>query len=592
MRISNLMHGVNAQGLLCPSVAVLSLLRVNDFAIIDKLEVAFAPGLNVVTGETGAGKSILIDALHLVLGARGNPDTIRQGANAAEVEALFEIGDDPDLKQRLEMLGIPADDELIVRRVIQSNGRSRAYVSGKLTTVAQLAELSEGLADIASQHEHHSLANPATHLGYLDGFAKLQALSNQMSEAHRLVNEAHSALAELQERVAQRSQREDLLRFQIQELAALDMQPQDEPGLHEERERLRHTERLMQLTSDAEDVLYSRDDAICDQLARVTAQLEEASRLDRELSDLHEQLAGAGTQLEEIARSLGQYARQVSAQPDRLAVLEQRLERVAHLKRKYGKELADIIAYRAAAEEELAQMQNHEQHLKDLQDKHHELRDNAAAIARELSAKRRAAAQKMGKAITEELRSLGMGDAKVLIEVMRSQKASGVADVDGAALSASGIDRVEFLIAPNRGEQPRPLHKIASGGELSRAMLAIKRVLTGLGPSGVYVFDEVDAGVGGGIAEVIGRKLYEVAQRHQVICITHLPQIAAFAHHHFCVHKGVKSGRTFSDIRVLSAKERQEELARMLGGLTVTPKTRAAAAEMLKVAKRSAVASL
>lgn len=571
---------------------MLSLLRVNDFAIIDELEVSFAPGLNVVTGETGAGKSILIAALHLVLGARGTPDIIRQGANAAEVEALFEIGDDPALKQRLDALGVPFEGELIVRRVIQANGRSRAYVAGKLTTVAQLAELSKGLADIASQHEHHSLANPATHLGYLDAFANLEVLCGQMSSVHGQVNQAHGALTSLQERIAHRGQREDLLRFQIQELAALDLRAEDETPLQDERERLRHTERLMQLTSDAEHELYSRDDAICDQLARVTAQLEEASRLDRGLRDLHEQLASAAAQLEETARGIGQYARHVAAEPDRLIALEQRLERVAHLKRKYGKDLADIIAYRAVAEDELAQIQNHEQHLRELEDKHQRAKDEAAKLARELSAKRRAAAQTMGKAISEELRSLGMGDAKVVIEVMRAQKTLGMAEVDGAALSASGIDRVEFLIAPNRGEQPRPLHRIASGGELSRAMLAIKRVLTGLGPSGVYVFDEVDAGVGGGIAEVIGRKLHEVAQRHQVLCITHLPQIAAFAQNHYCVQKGVKSGRTFSDIRALSAKERQEELARMLGGLTVTPKTRAAAAEMLKVAQRSAVASV
>lgn len=568
---------------------MLSLLRVKDFAIIDELEVSFTPGLNVVTGETGAGKSILIAALHMVLGARGTPDIIRQGAAAAEVEALFEIGDDPELHTRLATLGIPTEDELLIRRTVLANGRSRAYIAGKLATISQLAELSTGLADIASQHEHHSLANPANHLGYLDAFASLKDLRVQMAQVHGMLNESRDALTSSKHRVAQRSEREDLLRFQLQEIRTLEMQPEEEVALHEERERLRHAERLVQLTSDAEHALYSRDDAICDQLARVTTHLEEAVRFDPRLTDLLEHLVAAIAQLEETARSLNKYTREVSADPDRLATLEQRLDRLAHLKRKHGKNLHEILAYQSTAEQELAQLENHEQHLKELEQQYQHVKIEASEIARTLSAKRHKAAQKLGKAVSGELRSLGMGDAKVLIEVMRTQRTTDDNGVDGASLSSTGMDRAEFLIAPNQGEQPRPLHKIASGGELSRSMLAIKRVLTGLGPSGVYVFDEVDAGVGGGIAEVIGRKLHEVAQHHQVICITHLPQIAAFAQSHFCVQKKVKEGRTYSDIRPLGGRERQEELARMLGGLTVTSKTRAAADEMLRVAQRSTI---
>ncbi|MCB9666740.1 MAG: DNA repair protein RecN [Myxococcales bacterium] len=566
---------------------MLSLLRIKDFAIIDALEVAFGPGLNVVTGETGAGKSILIAALHLVLGARGAPELIRQGAASAEVEALFDIGDDPDLRQRLEAQGITVDEELLIRRVVLANGRSRAYVAGKLATLGQLAEISVGLADIASQHEHHSLTNPSNHLLYLDAFAGLGELRTEMIQRHGIVLEAKRALTAIKHSVSQRAEREDFLRFQLQEIIDLDLSSDDETSLPEERERLRHAERLKQLTSEAEYALYSKDDALCDQLARISTLIEEASRFDARLSDTYKELISISAQLEETSRSLNRYAREAASDPERLLALEQRLERLAHLTRKHGKSLADVLSFKTVAENELAQLQNHEQHVRDLEQRYQDAKSAARDTARALSAKRMSAAKKLGKAISEELRSLGMGDAKVVIEVMRTSNVADENGIDGVTLSANGMDRVEFLIAPNRGEKPRPLHKIASGGELSRSMLAIKRVLTGLGPSGVYVFDEVDAGVGGAIAEVIGTKMHEVSRHHQVICITHLPQIAAFADTHFSVRKAVRAGRTFSAIGELDSEERREELARMLGGKTVTSTTRAAASEMLKIAKSS-----
>jgi DNA repair protein RecN (Recombination protein N) len=565
---------------------VLTCLRVRNFAIIDELEVELGPGMNVVTGETGAGKSILIDALELVLGARAHPEVVRTGAEQAEVEALFDVADDPDARARVEEAGTPVEDELVLRRIVQRSGRSRAYVNGRLAAAGQLAELARGLADISSQHEHHTLVDPRSHLGFLDAFAALRPARDHVEAAHATLLRSKAALDALRENSDRRVEREDLLRFQLQEIDALGLRADEEAALVVERDRQRHAERLAQITGGAEDALYASDDSITTQLDRIAGELEQVAAIDSSLQPFAERVSSTRAELEDAARELGRYARGISVDEGRLRELEERLDAISRLKRKYGGSVEAVLEHRERAAAELQGLDQREETAENLQRAYNAASEQASELARKLSAARKKAASKLAQAVSKELSSLSMGDARVTVEVAQPSGRQDELCVDGAHLSASGIDRVEFLIATNRGEDPQPLHKIASGGELSRAMLALKRVLAGLGPAGLYVFDEVDAGVGGAVAEVIGRKLKEVSAHHQVICITHLPQIAVFADAHYCVRKAVEAGRTRSEIEKLTSEQQRDEIARMLGGIKITDKTRAAAKEMLRAAGR------
>jgi DNA repair protein RecN (Recombination protein N) len=564
---------------------VLTCVRVRNFAIIDELEVQFEPGLNVVTGETGAGKSILIDALELVLGARARPEVVRTGADQAEVEALFDVEDHPEIRARIEAAGLRPEDDLVLRRVIQRGGRSRAYINGRLAAAGQLGELARGLADISSQHEHHTLVDAKTHLSFLDAFGRLEQSRGEVAAAYERLREVRAELDGLRTAGQQRVEREDLLRYQIQEIDALQLEPGEEQTLSHDRERQRHAEKLASITFGAEDALYASDDALCSRLSRIAAEVEQAAALDPELSGACEQLNAAHAQLEEAARELGGYARGISFDADRLQELEDRLDAISRLKRKYGGSVDAVLEHRERAGEQLAALDRSEERVQTLESALLDAASAASKLARGLSSKRKQAAKSLAEAISRELASLSMGDARVMVEVAQPDGAQGELCVDGARLGPTGIDRVEFLIATNRGEAPQPLQRIASGGELSRAMLALKRVLSGLGPTGLYVFDEVDAGVGGAVAEVIGRKVKEVSKHHQVICITHLPQIAVFADAHYHVSKSVGAGRTRSEIHRLQPEEQRDEIARMLGGIKITEKTRAAAREMLRTAR-------
>ncbi|MBN1655421.1 MAG: DNA repair protein RecN [Deltaproteobacteria bacterium] len=561
-------------------------LRVRDFAIIDELEVAFDPGFNVVTGETGAGKSILVNALQLVLGGRPKAEVVRGGAENAQVEALFDVGDDPEVRKRMEASGIVPDNQLVIRRVIAKAGRARAFANGQLASSAQIEQLASGLADISSQHEHHTLVDPRSHLNFLDAFADATKLRSEVALVYEMLLKIRDALEHTRRKCQDRTAREDLLRYQIAEIDELDPKAGELVELIEERERQRHAEQLASLTANAEHDLYARDNAICEELARVADSVRQAANLDQRLNGLADQLASLHLSLEECARELGGYARRVSADPEKLGRLEQRIDLFHRLQRKYGGSVESMLEHRERAQTELEQLFNSEDQIVALEKEFKANMDHAEQITKKLSAHRVKAAEKLARAISQELGSLGMGDARVIVEVEPAPEKEGELSVAGARLSPNGIDRVEFLIAPNRGEQPQALQKIASGGELSRAMLAVKRVLAGLGPAGLYVFDEVDAGIGGAVAETIGRKLREVSRHHQVICITHLPQIAVFADAHFQVSKKVEKGRTISEITPLGQEQKAEEIARMLGGVKITRKTREAAAEMLDAAHK------
>lgn len=562
---------------------MLTCLRVRSLAVIDDVEVELGPGLNVVTGETGAGKSVLIRALELVLGGRARGDLVRAGADRAEVEALFE---GPGIRARLEAAGLDPDDQLAVHRTISAGGRSRVSLNGRLATVAQLGRLVSGLVDISSQHEHHTLLDPATHLVVLDAYAGLVGARGRVAHAVVHATRALEALREVQRRLTERVGREDLLRYQVGEIDKLGPRPGEEDALAEQVGRLRHAAELSQAALRAEHALQGADGAICGRVTQVIGALQRAARLDPRLEGVLSQLRCASAELEDAARELGRYGAAVEGDPRRLAEVEERLELLKRLTRRYGATVEEVLAYRDRARIELSELDDLDEAIERARGAFEAQREAAGAEARALSSARREAATGLARAFADELAALGMGSASVRVEVAPVDGADAAMQVDGARLQPTGIDRVEFRIAPNPGVAPLPLGQVASGGELSRALLGLKCVLAGTTPGfGLYVFDEIDTGVGGAIAEVIGRKIAEVSRSHQVLCITHLPQIAAFADRHLRVTKRIGADTTETTMEVLGAEARVDELARMLGGLRITETTRRAASEMVVAAR-------
>lgn len=602
-------------------------LRIKNLAIIELVELDLGPGLNVLTGETGAGKSILVTALELVLGGKGRGDSVRggslrngslrtglvrSGASTGEVEAWFDVEGDDAVLAQLEAAGALSmhRPELVVRRVVAPNGRTRAFINGKPVSQQLLATVMQGLADISSQHEHHTLSDPSTHLRYLDAFAGAGESCRRVARTYHALVRAEAAARDFEARLRDREAREALLHAQIHEIEEAAPEPGEDVELEHASVRLRGMDELLRLTAEAAELLYERDDSVVDGMAQAGRRLARAAELDVLLAPLSAQLEALRRQLEDVSREIVHYAGSQRPDPAALQRAEERIHLLSRLKRRYGGSLQAVVECLAQSRNELEELGDHTTKSEALERTRAEALADAEAAALSLSSERREAAERLSRAISHELASLGMGEARVRVEltqvrggdIRRGEAGSrdvaadkepggtddGCFSIDGARLTASGLERAEFLIAPNRGEEARSLHRIASGGELSRAMLAIKCVLADLGPAGMYAFDEVDAGVGGGMAEIIGRKIRGVAQHRQVLCITHLPQIAVFADQHFKVEKVVRGDRTLSMVRRLSEREQREEIARMLGGVKITAKTRAVARELLQQARRSA----
>jgi DNA repair protein RecN (Recombination protein N) len=560
-------------------------LRVRNFVLLEQLELALDPGFNVLTGETGAGKSIVVGALGLVLGGRAAPDLVRPGADEAEVEALFDVSGQVGARDLLARAGLDEGDEVVCRRIVQTSGRSRAYINGRLCTVAQLGQLAAELVDISSQHESVSLTDPATHLTYLDAFARLDT---DKAALGAVVDDLVARSKELAEREAverNRGEREAFLRFQLSAIDEVTPRVGEVAELEGERSRLRHADRLSQLTRRASARLYDEDGSLCDELAKIGGELAQARDLDPTLAPLCDQIESAQAELVEAARSIGRYAEGIEADPDRLGQVDERLFQISKLVRQHGGDVTSVLAARARIAAELESSTDAEGWLAAARGDVDQLLANATEAARRLSATRKKEAVVLGGLIGKELDGLGMGRARVVVDVA-PQRGGSQFEVEGATLGREGIDRVEFLIAPNPGVEPRPLRRIASGGELSRALLALKRALADSGPRGLYVFDEVDAGVGGAVAERIGRAIADVAKHRQVLCITHLASIAAFAEAHFVVEKVHDANITSTRVTRCSGKERLAELARMLAGTSATVAARKAAEEMLRDARR------
>ena len=554
-------------------------LRIRNFLLIDSLELAFSPAFNVLTGETGAGKSVVIGALQLVLGGRAGPNQIRPGAEYAEIEALFDLADSPRCLEKLRDSGVDQGGELVVRRVLHSSTRSRALLNGRLCSVSELFQLAPDLADIASQHESTSLTDVATHAGYLDAFGGLEPERKQIARCVQELKEMRAKLTNLQAVAKDRIERREFLLFQLNAIQEVDPRPDERENLQAERTRLRNASRISDMAWKAANSL-SNDTGICDRLRGVFSDLTAITELDPSLAELTSQIAAVLEQLDEGARSLERYADGIRADPERLEAVEHRLYQLEKLLRRHGPREADAIQAAESIRSELASLEEVDDSLQATRQRFEEALSHAGKLAFALSEKRTKAAALLAQRIGKELSVLGMGGAQVRVDVARNA-GDGELVVDGARLTHDGVDRVELLIAPNKGIEPRPLRKIASGGELSRALLAIKRVLATEGPAGLYVFDEVDAGVGGAVAERIGRAVADIATYRQVLCITHLAQIAALADTHFVVRKSQEGDIARTEVVHVTGEARVHEIARMLSGENVTKASMHAAREMI-----------
>jgi DNA repair protein RecN (Recombination protein N) len=558
---------------------VLTELRIRNFAIIEEVGLEFAEGFTVLTGETGAGKSILVDAVDLLIGGRGSADLIRTGAEEAEVSGVFalkEEGPVAALLKEQDLLG-PAETELILRRILSRSGRNRVHVNGRPAPLGVLQSLRGLLVDIHGQHDQQSLFRPAVHLDLLDGYGGLTEARAAYTRAFETFRSLEARLSERERTGADRQAREDLLRYQVEEIAGAHLQPGEDRTLERERLLLSQSRKLAELVQATYRPLYEEEPSILDGLRALAGPIKELSGIDAELAGDRERFEEASAQLSDIAQRLRDYRGKLEFDPDRLDKVEERLDLVRKLVKKYGGSLEEVIKHGEAGAQELRALETLEADLTALAAEMADARKQAVTLARALSKKRAKAAGELEKRLEKELKALQMERARVRIPLEQS------AGAEGPELTATGIDRVEFLFSANLGEPPQPLARIASGGELSRVMLALKTVLAREDRVPVLVFDEVDAGIGGAVSEVVGKRLRELAERgHQVFCITHLAPIAAQAQRHFAVTKTTKGGRTVTQVTPLDAVGRVEEVARMLGGATITPKIRATAAEMLK----------
>ena len=566
-------------------------LHIKNFALIDDLELSFDRGLNVITGETGAGKSLLMQALGLAVGGRAAAELIRHEAQEAIVEAVFEI-EDLHLTQLLEQSGYSADEELLVRRVISQNGRGRVYLNGTLATVALLRQVGERLMHIYGQHEQHTLLEAETALWLLDGFAGLGQQATEMEKRHQVLRHAWSRLQALTAGKAAAQARHELLRFQVDEIKRAALRPGEEEALRQEKAILLNAEKLSQSVTMGEEILSAGEDAVTDRLGRLLTRLRELARIDDSLKEVLILLSGGLAQIEEAALYLRKYGERLTLNPERLEEIDARLTLLSRLKHKYGGSVEAILALHETLEQELQQLEGGEESLSALQQEVDTTAAAAWAQAQELSRARRAAAHTLEANMGTELVALGMKGATFSVRFQEE----GPTDADeatgepflrgGQRLRDTGCDQAEFYLSANPGEPLLPLAQVASGGELSRLMLALKALSAAVGEAPTLIFDEVDAGIGGAVAEVVGRRLKALARQCQVLCITHLPQIAVFADHAYTVVKTTTKGRTVSSAKRLTASEQLQELARMLGGVEITAEAKRHAREMLEGARR------
>jgi DNA repair protein RecN (Recombination protein N) len=562
---------------------VIERLSIRDLAVVGEAELELGPGLNALTGETGAGKSLVLGALALLAGARGDAERVREGADEASVEAVVRTERMPELEAELARRGLPCEDhELLVRRTVSAQGRSRAWIGGQLVPVSALTELLGERIEIASQHESQALRRPEVHGRLLDAFGELLALREAVERGHAALRAARAEAAQLRAEAEERARRRDYLEFQVREIDEAKLRPGELAELEAERARLAHAERLAGDGAAAAALLLgdpaaSDAPAAAELVARAAARLAALAEIDASLGPLAERLRGAQAELADAGRELERYAEGIEADPARLAELDDRLARLERLRRKYGASEEEILAFRERAAGELAETGAADERLAALDAEARRATESLARDAARLSEGRRAAAGRLARAVEDGLHELALPGARFEVSLPPAPAP------EGAPCGPGGAEAPEFLFRADAGGAPRPLRRVASGGELSRVFLALKNALRRADTGRVLVFDEVDTGVSGRVAERVGRALGELAASHQVLCITHLPQVAARAAVHFRVRKRTQAGRPRTEVGRLAADERVEEIARMAGGERVSEATRRHARDLLGV---------
>jgi DNA repair protein RecN (Recombination protein N) len=559
-------------------------LSIKNFAIIDDLRIRFSDGLIVLSGETGSGKSIIINAVNLLLGSRASAQLIRTGAEQAELEALFQVAPNSRAARRMQQQDFDPAEGLLIRRIISRNDRHRVYINGRISTMQVLKEMTQNLASISGQHAHQGLLREDRQLLIIDQFGELLPIRRRVKAYHQQIAPLVIELESLMTLKNKQSDHMDLLQFQQKEILAAGITPGEDAKLEQEAQMLKHAETLYECVHNSLETLYDAPGAVVEKLMEVSKDISRIVSIDATLKDQATALNDAAFALEALVDDLRSYSEHIQMDEKRLETVEARLDALNKLKRKHGGSLDAVLARGEAIQTELQTVENLSDQIAGVEKALSELQEKASNACEELSAKRHTAAEQLCKKAEKELASLKMETTTFSVmfdSVAADRQANPYLVWQNRLMTESGMDRAAFMIAPNVGEALKPMADIASGGELSRIVLALKVILAGTESVETIVFDEVDAGIGGEVAAVVGKKLNQLSKTHQVICITHLPQIAKFARHHFRIDKKIRAGRTTATIEQLDSESRIQEIARMLGGEKITAKTLAHAKELV-----------
>ncbi len=560
-------------------------ISIKNFAIIDDLRIRFSQGLTILSGETGAGKSIIISAVNLILGGRATSRLIRDGTDMAEIEAEFAIAEASQIEEIMQTHGYDPSGGLIIRRIISRNDRHKIYINGRLATIQILTALTENLASISGQHAHQGLLKEDQHLLVLDQFGSLMEQREKMTASFHEMMPLIRKLKALCDDRSRRDDQRELLEFQQKEIVDADIHPDEDKTLNLEKSRLTNSAALYQEVQGSIETLYDSPGSVFEMLADIRKRLDKAGQVDPGLNSSADKISGVLFNVEDIIDELRNYLHHIHTDESRLEAVEARIDLLNRLKRKYGKSLESVKNTLMSITRELSQIENMGDKIAATETKLSEVHSRIKKLAVNLSQGRKKASNALAKRVEAELDDLKMPGTQfkvTLQSIPADPHMDACLTADGKLLSDTGFDQARFLIAPNVGEALKPLANIASGGELSRVVLAVKAILAKTESIETIVFDEVDAGIGGGVAEVVGKKLASLGRFHQVICITHLAQIAKFGHHHYKISKSVSKGRTKTEIAPLKKKRRIEEIARLLGGEEITRATLGHAREMLE----------
>ena len=571
---------------------MLKFLFIKNYALIESIEIEFESGLNILTGETGAGKSIIIDALGLILGDRASTEIVRKGCEKTIVEGVFGVTGNKKIQTLLEQNGIELQEDLILRREVSIKGQARCFVNDTPVPLNVLKEIGDYLVDLHGQHEHQSLLRSETHIGLLDEYGSLEGLVNDYRELYNRLSTLFTDLRELSRKEKELKEKRDLYEFQIKEIDAVDPRAGEDTDLENELRILENAEKLFEETSQLYQLLYEGEQAVYHSLVKARNQLEDLAEIDKTFEDVKSECASAAAIVSELTKFIQTYNSKIEFNPERLEQIRERLGQLALLKKKYGGSLATVISHREKIGREFVMAENFESEVKKLQEQIESERRSCSTAAQRLSTKRRELVGKISEAVCVELTKLGIANAQFDVKIENRI----LAKADGASTNAyvklgrdyyeatsTGIDFTEFHLSTNIGEDLKPLVKVASGGEVSRIMLALKTILAKADRLPLLVFDEIDVGISGRIAQAVGRSLKSLSQFHQVIAITHLPQIAGFADCHFAVEKCESKQRTTSTIRKLTDEERIRQIAILLSGEDVTETSLVGARELITV---------